>query len=260
MPRQPRSRLGQTYWHVISRGNRRQDIFEEESDWGRFKASILDELSTEGAILIALCLMTNHFHLVTPTDIGLVSRALHRVLTSHATYMNKKYGRTGHLFGDRFKSYPCDPELGLKPLVRYVHLNPVRAGLVRTPEEWAWSSHRDYLTLGSANPSGRTLLLDRFGQDESSSLKAYQAYMAPSQQPRSDKPGNRVSLAMLAAHFEREGGHRPGLLKERSQRHDLFKTLKRFIDAAIAEGYSAKEIADYLCVSPATVYHRRRTD
>ncbi len=148
MARQPRSHLQNVDWHVIARGNRRQNIFEEEADWSRFRTSLLEELSIESAIVIALCLMTNHFHLLTPTDIEIVSRVLHRVLSSHATYMNKKYGRTGHLFEDRFKSYPCDPEFGRKPLVRYIHNNPVRAGLVRTPEEWAWSTHREYLTIG----------------------------------------------------------------------------------------------------------------
>lgn len=247
------------YWHVIARGNRRQNIFEEPPDWRRFHESLVGELSKESAILIALCLLTNHFHLVSPSDIGLLSRALHRVLTSHAAYMNKKYGRTGHLFEDRFKSYPCDPELGLKPLVRYVHYNPVRAGLVQTPEEWRWSTHREYLESAQESPTGRTLLLERFGSSPAESLRGYRAYMAPSTRPTAARQGERVPLGVLAAYVEREGGHRPGLLKERSQRRDLLGTRKRFVNLALSEGYSIGEIAAFLCLTGAAVYHSVHT-
>lgn len=258
MPRQPRPHLTGAYWHVIARGNRRQNIFEEPADWERFHDALVEELSTESAIIIALCLLTNHFHLVSPSDIDRLSRALHRLLTSHAAYMNKKYGRTGHLFEDRFKSYPCDPEFGLKPLVRYVHYNPVRAGLVQSPEEWRWSTHREYLDTAQPSPTGRTLLFDRFGSNPAEALRNYRAYMAPIVRPNAARKGERVPLGVIAAYVERDRGHRPGILKERSQRRDLLGTRKRFVDLALAEGHSVGDIAAFLCITGAAVYHSVR--
>lgn len=257
MPRQPRLQLKDVDWHIIGRGNRRQDIFEEECDWERFWNSLLAELAAEGVLVIALCLMTNHYHTVLEGEMEAISRAMHRAQTSHAAYMNKKYGRTGHLFEDRFKSYPCDPELGLKPLVRYVHRNPVRAGLVREPEQWRWSTHNEYLAPDSAAPSGRGLLLGRFGTDERRAREAYREDMKASPRPTAARRGDKVPLAVLAAHFEREGGHRPGLIKERSKRRDLLGLRQRFIAAAQEEGYSVGQIAAFLCVSPSAIFYRK---
>lgn len=245
--------------HVISRGNRRQNIFEEAPNWHRFLTSMLTETTSAGIVVIAYCLMPNHFHLLIQASLAALSAAMHQILTSHATYMNKKYGRVGHLFGDRFKAYPCDPELSLKPLARYITLNPVRGGLVQSPEQWAWSSHRDYLDFNSKSPSGRKILMDRFGDDEASAQMAYQAYMTPGIKPKAPRPGERVPLSVLAAYIEREGGHIPGILKERSRRRDILGTRMKFIELSLAEGYSIEQIAAFLCISPSGIYEYKRT-
>ncbi|TPW20743.1 MAG: putative transposase [Elusimicrobia bacterium] len=257
MPRIARNLPSWATLHVISRGNRRQNIFEEVPDWGRFLKSLLTETTSAGIVVIAYCLMPNHFHLLIQASLTVLSSTMHQILTSHAAYMNKKYGRVGHLFGDRFKAYLCDPELGLKPLARYIHLNPVRGGLVQSAEQWAWSSHRDYLDLNSKSPSGRNLLMDRFGGDEATAQIAYQAYMAPGIKPRAPRPGEKVPLGVLAAYVEREGGHKPGILKERSRRRDILGTRMKFIELAIAEGYSVPEIAAFLCLPPSSIYSNR---
>lgn len=257
MPRIARNLPPWATLHVISRGNRRQNIFEETPDWQRFLDSLLTEATTAGIIVIAYCLMPNHFHLLIQASISALSDAMHRILTAHATFYNTKYGRVGHLFGDRFKAYSCDPELGLKPLARYIHLNPVRGGLVQSPEQWAWSSHRDYMDLNSKAPSGRKILMERFGSDESSALTAYRIYMAPGVKPRPPRPGEKLPLGVLASFIEREGGHKPGILKERSRRRDILGTRLKFIELAIAEGYSVIEIAAFLCLPPSSIYSNK---
>jgi REP element-mobilizing transposase RayT len=216
--------------------------------------SMLTETTNAGIVVIAYCLMPNHFHLLIQASFAALSTAMHQILTSHAAFMNKKYGRVGHLFGDRFKAYVCDLELGLKPLARYIHHNPLRGGLVQSPEQWAWSSHRDYLDLNSKAPSGRNILMDRFGTDAASAQVAYQDYMAPGIKLRAPQPGEKVPLGVLAAYVEREGGHKPGLLKERSRRYDLLGSRKKFIELALAEGYSIQQIAFFLCLPTSSIY------
>lgn len=256
MPRQPRPRIGRQIFNVIGRGNRRQNIFEEEADKERFWRSIMTECASEGITVFQLLFMNNHYHLLPETEMEPLSLALHRAETSHAVYMNKKYGRTGHLFGDRFTAFPVEPE-GLKPLGRYILLNPVRARLVDSPDQWKWSTHNAYVQPGSDFPSGRAAFLGKFGGDEATAIAAYREYMKPEPRPKADDPGHRVPLAVLAAYIEREGGHRPGFLKERAQRRDVLGLRQRFIVLAESEGYTMRQIAGFLGISIPSAYYAR---
>lgn len=254
MPRQPRILPPWATLHVVSRGNRRQDIFEEPSDYARFLKSIVEETLAEGIIAVGYCLMPNHYHLIVQACAALLSKAMHRILTSQAAYMNKKYGRTGHLFGDRFHAFPCDPELGLKPLLRYVHRNPIRGGLVARVEDWPWSSHRDYLNPSSTEPSGKAEVLKSFGAHTDEALAAYTAYMQPDPEYIRVKSGGKCSLAGLASVVERELGHFPGFLKARSHRRDLTGARRQFINLAFGCGHRGKAIAEFLCIAEESVY------
>jgi REP-associated tyrosine transposase len=157
MARVPRYVLPDGITHVFARGVRKQAIYVREMDAHRFLGG-LDELTQRFDIVcLAYCLMPNHYHLVVDATQAELSRGLHRLNGSYAQWFNKEYGHWGHLFGDRFGANEVRDEAYALRLVRYVLLNPVRAGLCRHPREWRWSSYG--ATVG-VRPRPRFLSLD----------------------------------------------------------------------------------------------------
>jgi REP element-mobilizing transposase RayT len=133
------------FYHVIVRGNQRQDIFFDDQDRQEYLKRVKrykDELSF---MLYAYVLMVNHVHLLIETPSATISKIMQRINLTYTQYFNKKYGKVGHLFQGRYKSFLCDRDEYLLSLVRYIHLNPVRANLVKEPQRYRWSSHWDFL-------------------------------------------------------------------------------------------------------------------
>lgn len=145
MPRIPRIIFENAFYHVFSRGNNKQKIFLEESDYRKFLKIIGKLKEKYDHLLFGYCLMPNHFHLLIETRKMPISKILSSLLTSYTIYFNKKYKRSGHLFQDRFRSLICDKENYFLTVARYIHLNPVKAQLVNKPEDYPWSSHNEYL-------------------------------------------------------------------------------------------------------------------
>lgn len=219
---------------------------------------MIEETSTGGIILLAYCLMPNHFHLLLQAAVGVLSEVMHRILTKHATFMNKKYGRIGHLFGDRFKSIICDPEFGVKPRLRYIHRNPVKDGLVARLEDWRWSSHHDYLDPTSTNPAGKSEIMKLFGGLSTQAIENYAEFMKPDPEFLRARAGERFPLEKLAAMVEREFGHIPGILRHRSHQHDLTGARTQFVNLAMDAGFPAKTIAEFLSLAEDSIYRLRR--
>ena len=142
MPRQARTISENGYYHVINRGIGKQILFEDEDDYQRFLDTLKRYTEEEHFELICYCLMENHFHLLIHTTTGL-DRIMKRVCCSYAYYYNEKYGRTGHLFQERYRSEPIVDDKQLLAAVRYIHNNPQKAGICRR-EAYAWSSWREY--------------------------------------------------------------------------------------------------------------------
>ncbi len=129
-------------WHVTVRGNERKKIFTEDADRRRFVALLGRCVDRFDWILTAYVLMPNHFHLVIQLTKETLSRGMHWLNSNYARFFNVRYERVGHLFQGRFKGFLIDKQTYYLEVLRYVVLNPVRAGLVKRPEEYAWSSHR----------------------------------------------------------------------------------------------------------------------
>src|SRR6185503_15252840 len=110
--------------------------------------------------ILAYCLMGNHFHLAMRVGNIPLSRIMHRMLTTYAMAFNFRHDRTGHLFQARYKAILCLDDAYLLGLVRYIHLNPVRAGLVPKPENWPWSSHHLYAAGNSEDLVDQRLFFD----------------------------------------------------------------------------------------------------
>lgn len=144
MARKTRVEVNGGLYHVMARGNRREPIFFEEEDRAKLMSGLARaraELDTE---VHAFALMTNHLHLVLRRRHETIGRFMHLLLFRYARHVNRRHGLVGHVFQGRYKALLCDDESYLLRLVRYVHWNPMRAGLCRTLH-YRWSSYGTYL-------------------------------------------------------------------------------------------------------------------
>ena len=132
------------HYHVYNRGNDRQPIFFERDN----QLFFLRQLRTyvvDHADILAYCLMSNHYHLLVRLTTDGFSSAMHRFGVSYVKAINRRHERVGTLFQGRFRAIHVDREEYLVHLSRYIHLNPVAAGLVDRPEQWEFSSYLEYI-------------------------------------------------------------------------------------------------------------------
>jgi putative transposase len=136
------------FYHIVQRGNEKREIFTSDSERERF-LSYLEALTIRYHVKIhTYCLMNNHYHLLIETPEANLIKAMHTLNTSYSTYFNKRKERSGHLFQGRYKSILVQADEYLHHLSRYIHLNPVRANLVKYPEDYIWSSYRFFISKG----------------------------------------------------------------------------------------------------------------
>ena len=129
-------------YHITSRGDRREPIAQDDADRALFLAVLGQALARFDAQAWAYCLMGNHYHLVLHTRQANLSRLMRQINGVYTQAFNRRYGLTGHLFQGRFKAILVDSDSYLMEVCRYVDLNPVRAGMVRYPQDYPWSSYR----------------------------------------------------------------------------------------------------------------------
>ena len=146
MPRRHTVFLQGNYYHIYNRGANKQKIFYETDNYVFFLRRLKKYTIQYAIRVIAYCLMPNHFHLLLRIDgdHGL-SRCLSQLLNAYVKAMNKKYGRTGPLFSDRFKSILVEKNNYLIHICRYIHLNPLTAGLVTDLENWPFSNYLEFI-------------------------------------------------------------------------------------------------------------------
>lgn len=145
MARQLRIEYEGALYHVTSRGNQREKIFWDDKDREELKKILERTKERYDYILHAYIFMDNHYHLLIETPHANIKQLMQNINTSYTVYINRRHGRVGHLFQGRYKAFIVDKESYLLELGRYIHLNPVRAGIVKTPEDYRWSSYRDYI-------------------------------------------------------------------------------------------------------------------
>lgn len=144
MPRHAREKSRTGIYHIMVRGINRQDIFHDVVDYQRYLDTICRVKAEEDFVVLGYCLMPNHIHLLLKEGESDVSDIMKRIGASYAYWYNWKYDRNGHVFQDRFKSESVEDEAYLLTVIRYIHQNPVKAGIVSRPEEYRWSSCQDY--------------------------------------------------------------------------------------------------------------------
>ena len=179
MPRLPRIDFPGLFHHVIARGIERRRIFRRDSDYADFVGRLGRVLSETQTVCYTWALMPNHIHLLLQTGVTRIARMMQRLLTGYAVSFNLRYGRAGHLFQNRYKDILCQKDPYFLELVRYIGLNPARAGLVHTPEELAvypWTGHA--VLMGKMDRPWQSVgpVLEQFG-DPLSSRAAYESYV-----------------------------------------------------------------------------------
>ncbi len=145
MPRKKRLYRLNCCHHVMLRGNNGELIFHDDHDRIRLCLSIQRASEIKDFRVHAFCFMENHIHLILEPRSFPIGNCVHAFSFRYAQFFNKKYDRNGYLFQGRFKSILVEPGMYLQRLIRYIHLNPVRAGISKNPEDHRWSSHRAYM-------------------------------------------------------------------------------------------------------------------
>ena len=165
------------WYHITSRGNERKEVYKSKRDRDQFLSYLESAHERYGAGIHVYCLMNNHYHLLLETPRSNLSQILHHINGAYTTYFNIKRNRSGHLFQGRYKAILVDKDAYCKELSRYIHLNPVRAGMVEKPSEYTWSSYAYYIGLRK-RPEWLTtdFILGYFGKSTKESQKTYRQF------------------------------------------------------------------------------------
>ncbi len=212
MPRKPRIEIGGGLYHIITRGNNRRKIFRSHDDYLRFTTIVERQKAKLPFYLYSYCLMPNHVHLLIEMQDDPVSRIMQRVLTSYSQFHNRKYKKIGHLFQGRYKSILCETDRYLGELVRYIHLNPVRAKMTKRPEDFEYSSHRAYLGLDRTGLVDTEPVLRHFGATKKRAIETYTKFVEANLGQKSQDDYYRAAEGRLlgSEEFLKEVKHRVG--------------------------------------------------
>lgn len=180
MARPLRVQFPGAFYHVMARGQERQDIFRGADDFARFLDDLEAVREKHRVRVHAYCLMTNHYHLMVETCLPNLAKALQNLQTRYTVWFNRKHQRVGHLFSGRYKAILVEKETYGLELSRYIHLNPVRAGLCDRPETYPYSSYRFYTAqkIPEGIPLDSNWTLGQFHPDESRGRAAYRAFVS----------------------------------------------------------------------------------
>jgi REP element-mobilizing transposase RayT len=180
MPRQSRLDAPGVLQHVIVRGIEKRKIFLDETDRHLFVKRLFDLLTSTETECLAWALIPNHFHLLLRSGTRGLASFMRRLLTGYAITFNKRHNRVGHLFQNRYKSIVCEEDAYLLELVRYIHLNPLRARIVKSMDEldrYPWSGHA--VLMGNRQIDGQVTaeILDHFGKSKKSAADKYRQFV-----------------------------------------------------------------------------------
>ena len=244
MPRKPRIHFDGAVYHVFDRGVERRSIFIDDRDRIFFLETLKRIAAESSAEILAYCLMGNHFHLAIRVRSVKLGAIVQRLLTGYCLYFNRRYGRAGHLFEGRYGSRHCLSDAYLYRLIRYIHMNPVRAKLVSRPEDWPWSDCRK-------NQHDLDESLDEFDpwpKEEDSKSPPF------AKEEKREIIDIGAEIAMLT-------GIEIGELRSESRRRDVVAAKRRLTREAIGRGHSRAVIARWLNTTPASVsrYAQRNT-
>lgn len=208
-------------YHITSRGNERREIFLDNDDRQTFLKIVKDYHDRFDILIHAYVLMDNHYHLVLETPRGNLLKVMHGINSRYTGYFNRKNSRAGHLFQGRYKALLVEKDIYLVELSRYLHLNPVRAGMVEKPERYRWSSYRGYVGKGKEDEWVEyAWVLSQFGKRKKTSQSKYRAYTDKEIEGRQESPFDKLwGQVVLGGEGFRE--KIKGMLKGRSMSQEI---------------------------------------
>ena len=177
MARKPRIHFPEAVYHVILRGNAGQNVFREDQDFLRFYRLIEEGRKRYAHRIHAFCLMPNHVHLVIQVGETPLSRIIQNLSQRYTSWINRKHEKSGHVFQGRYKAIVIDADSYLLELIRYIHLNPVRAGLVSLPEHYPWSSDDSYKDESKHSWVTTDWVLSQFSDNRNHARKRYKKFL-----------------------------------------------------------------------------------
>ncbi|MEA2022262.1 MAG: transposase [Candidatus Caldatribacteriota bacterium] len=271
MTRPLRIEFNGALYHITSRGNARQAIFLNREDFSAFLKILSSVVKRYHFLLHAYCLMDNHYHLLVETPEGNLSKGMRQLNGLYAQHFNRKHQRVGHLLQGRYKALLVDKENYLLELCRYIVLNPLRAGLVKDPQKYRWSSYP--ATIGDERIPGlfSEWILAQFAEDKEKAIRLYQAFVLSGIKAASPLKSVKEQLILGKESFTSKIEHLlqgKEKLKEipRKQRYITRPPLNavlKFRDkkernqvmyiAHLQYAYTLKEIAEYLNIHYTTV-------
>ena len=251
MPRQARQLAESGIYHAMARGVNRDAIFLDNEDFEHFLASLARVRDASGCSVLAYCLMTNHVHLVVRTADEPIGTVMKRLGVRYAGWFNRKYGRVGHVFQDRFKSFPVESDGYFVSLLRYGWNTPVEAGLASFADEYRWGSRRllgKHSSLIDAEELGRLapadVLSEPIDPEPIDGVAPYESGTEPSKGRRPTRTQPEVDRLLRRAC----GAGSP------TQFHDLpMHTRRRAIAELRTRGVSYSQIAGATGMSPSAV-------
>lgn len=165
-------------WHVIDRATRRLELYQDDQDFSTFLNILSHALTASEATLWAMTLMSNHYHMVIYASTEQLTACMQRVNREYSRYHNQRYHQVGHTFEGPYKAYAQPTPVLLLRTIAYVFMNPVAAGMVSAPEDYRWSSARDYLGLpGSVFKTNPSDVMQRVSQDQSLAWRQFHRAM-----------------------------------------------------------------------------------
>ncbi|MDD4803514.1 MAG: transposase [Syntrophomonas sp.] len=176
MTRQARKMSNTGIYHVIMRGNEKKSIFADRDDKQRFLEGIKSKKKESSFMLYAYCLMDNHVHLLLNTYNENLAEIMKSITVRYASFYNCKYNRVGHVFQDRFKSEPVEDQRYLLGVIRYIHNNPLKAGIVGSAADYEWSSLSNYIQLAGTYWLDVAYILGMFADDQSKALSEFKKF------------------------------------------------------------------------------------
>jgi len=167
------------WYHVMNRGRRREEVFTCTNDYKLFVELLQETVEKWNLRISAYCLMPNHYHMFVQTPDANISRCMRHIDGVYTQRFNRFHGYDGQLFRGRYKSILVDARTYMLYLVRYIHRNPQRAGLVETPSQYLWSSHRAYVskTKKTLNWLHKNVVLHKFGKSRVEPIRKYKEFV-----------------------------------------------------------------------------------
>ena len=192
MPRKARIDAPGAMHHIIIRGIERKAIFKDNEDRANFVERMGAIISETQTGCYAWVLMTNHVHMLLKTGLSTIATVMRRLLTGYAVSFNRKHRRHGQLFQNRYKSFLCEEDMYLKELVRYIHLNPLRAKIVKdlkALKRYQWCGHSALMGKVEAGFQDTDYVLKLFGKSAGPARRAYQSFVT-----QGEEQGRRPDL------------------------------------------------------------------